>query len=448
MRKLLLLNFLLPFICYAFGSDKKVYYMGGGGESEIKQSTMFDYSFKNFQNLEGRGWEAKYLFDDTHFESRKLLTETKEKGAPFTKKNALSMLENIENNLKDPNSKASQVLIIFDTHGDIDKSKYKIATSDGVIEVIDQLKRIKKIAAKKGVKIGIIGATCFSGNLIELGDENTCVISASPPETVGFNDTSNLFAELISSKKIKNLEDLHLLSRANRNFFLSQPMISTPEGMQAYEQLKSLRIPLSAYFPNYLIKKKSCDRDYFTETIQKLTELATRINQDIYKDFFSKEIIKLEQIAQNIANYKNIYGPSIDQIFKKDCLNLKSKGVKATACFTSPSDFLEYKALVTNELEKYKEYYSNPNNDAKDKSMYALRISQLSLNLDFIKKVESSNKFKKKKELEDALPKDLKNSLTNFSHQVGVIEADLYNSLYYYYRTKSTKKNICSQFQL
>lgn len=448
MWKILIFSTIFSLVATTEPPQRKVYYMGGGGESEFKNSTMFDYSFHKFQKIESRGWDANYLFDDTHFYSRKLLNDVKEKGKPFTSKNALNMLDQIEKDLKNSNLKDSQILIIIDTHGSLKKGKYKIATSDGEIEILSQLNRIKNLAKTKGVKIGIIGSTCFSGNLIALGDDNTCVITDSVPEAAAFNDSSELNSSLISSFEIKNLEQLHLAARYNRNFFVSQPLISTPEGKKTFDNFKSFVAPISSYFSIPFINKEACDEKEILLALKKLKEFANQLHQNIFRDFFYNSIKDIEQAILNVQNYKSTYGDKVEKLFQVDCVKIKTKDTKARGCFVSPSEFLSYKAQLITDLNKYQKLYSDPNNDSKDRSLYAARLGVLSLNIDLIEQVEKTDIFKKKIELEKSLPADLKKNLNYLSSKVGEIENKLYYSVYNYYKVLNSKPNACSQFKL
>lgn len=448
MWKILIFSSIFSLIVFSSVPSRKVYYMGGGGESEFKNSTLFDYSFASYQNIESRGWSANYLFDDTHYDSRILLNGVKEKGKPFTSKNALNMLDKIENDLKNPNSKDSQLLIIINTHGGLDKGKYKIATSDGEIEIMSQLKRIKNLAKEKGVKLGIIGSTCFSGNLIELGDDNTCVMSDSAPDASAFSDSTNLNSSLINDPNIKNLEELHLNSRYSRQFFFSQPLISTSEGKKAFSYFKSLVGTISSYFSIPYVNKEACDSKEILLALKRLKEFASTLHQKLLRDFFKDSIKNIEEAIHNIQSYKKKYGNKIDKLFQIDCVNVKTKNSNNQSCFTTPSEFLSYKSELEKDLLKYQGLYSDPNNDAKDRGLYAARIGILKLNISLVEQVEKTDKFKKKMKLENSLPVELKNKLESLSSTIGRIENNLYYELYNYYKDQNAQPNACNQFKL
>lgn len=116
-----------------------------------------------------------------------------------------------------------------------------ISTDDGELDILPQLQRINALAAKRKTKLGIVGGTCFSGNLLSLASENTCIVVASPPDTIGVKALTDDYAYLIATGVARNLEDLHLQSRVSSSYMLTQPLISTLPGAQAYELLKPLR---------------------------------------------------------------------------------------------------------------------------------------------------------------------------------------------------------------
>lgn len=428
-------------------ATNRAFYFGGGGESKEKTSTIFDNSFYNFSLIEKRGWEVKYLFDGSHSDSQKLLQGVGAKGKPFSNKATIDTLNEIEATLDNPNSKTEQVMIFLDTHGDFKDGKYLVSTDEGDIDILPQLNRIKANAAKRKVKLGIVGGTCFSGNLLSLANENTCVITASPPDTIGFKSVTDQFSSLIA-KGVRNLEELHLQSRVSINFMGGQPLISTSAGMQAYDLLKPLRRQLVGSLMEIELDKNKCVTNNFQEVIQNISNIRNAVNSDFLRVHLNFQTSKLEKIASKVIEYEKQYGAPFNSSLRLDCVNVSVQNLPVTGCFRSPAELKNIRNNLSFERLKLFELSQDPNNDVKDRSRINLRLSKISILLDGIESIQQTEQFKKKERDYNQLPKDISQKLDIFSHEIGRIERDLYSYLYKYFQSKEKKQNACSTFTL
>ena len=231
---------LLSETSFAQHQAKYLYYIGGGEPlSQNEKATNFDYSFSYVRSLEKNNWKARYLFAGDQLKSKKLREAVAARSQTLTKENLAPFLQDIETKLATGRINHGQLMIYLDTHGVMENGKYTISTINGTADILPSLLKIRNLAKQNKVKLGIIGATCFSGQLMTLEDENTCVVTTAPADTVGLMMNNNVIAYLLGHNSAKNLEDLHLKSRKYKDIDLGQPLISTPAGKKAYEVLKT-----------------------------------------------------------------------------------------------------------------------------------------------------------------------------------------------------------------
>lgn len=255
MRLIIFLAFC--FFSFASYSKDTLVFFGGGGELE-GEKTHFDKVMLNVASFlkNNSHYESYVAFNGNHSETDKILQTEFKNNQNLKKKFGIKEFESIIQDIKrkiesnPPLIKPGEKLIIFiATHGqrlDDDQKFHNIETSDfkdsvigktSVSVNIDSLKELSELANKKGISLGIIDNTCFSGSSLKLANKNTCVITSSLSDQVGYNDFSINFSGGL--KKGKNLEDLFLETRS-QSIGLPFPLISTQVGDKVFEDLKGL----------------------------------------------------------------------------------------------------------------------------------------------------------------------------------------------------------------
>lgn len=224
-----------------------VYYFGGGGERGDDQN-QFDLGFTFFKKVSDiKKWDTKFQIDVAHPTTKKELTKlpatSKKNISEFSSKNFEAQMSKILRDLKNGKPKpGDQLLIAIDTHGFYQSKDGQnlIETTDGNAQLTEPLKQLIHAAKNKGVKIGIILANCYSGDIVEdFGEtKDVCIISASAPGRIATTEF-NIFFEKLGV--YDNLEDVFLRTRNNQTFSTTQPSINTPEGFRAARDLDIFR---------------------------------------------------------------------------------------------------------------------------------------------------------------------------------------------------------------
>ena len=256
-----LICFLLIFYS-AFASAKNKYFviLGGGGEPK-GPTTIFDHSLKKIGEFTKTNpdYQVDISFNGGHTETERIIKEDFKNlsNQRFTEKSFEQIISKYENLIETGEIKAGDNLLLsFDTHGSVKYGEtHHISTvgetvSDlrnlgGRTVSMDRLKKLTQLAEEKGVNLGIIDLSCYSGNTLRLANSKTCVISGAGPEHVGLASTSNLyfsnniFRQLISST---NLEQAFLKARKERTG-ITYPMISSPQGQEVQKNLYAVLTP-------------------------------------------------------------------------------------------------------------------------------------------------------------------------------------------------------------
>lgn len=247
MRKVIVLIFLI----YAeFGFSKNHWiYFGAGGESKEEPNTQFDDSIEAnlqiFQTLK-KNYQITVAYNGGHVESEKMMASAFKgmdvRTGGFTKKNFEDILDDLERKLSSSPpqiSKGEKLLVTINTHGSTQGSEeisHKVSLS-GTLEYasLDRLKKLADLAKEKGVLLGIVDGSCYSGNTLKLANENTCVISVAEPNRVGYAHGFQFFSEEMA--KGRSLEQVYLASRL-RIDSPGFPMISSPAGTLVQDDFK------------------------------------------------------------------------------------------------------------------------------------------------------------------------------------------------------------------
>jgi hypothetical protein len=251
-------------------SKKVLYIMGGGGEPK-GSATIFDYNLKSIGKFSNNSdWQTTISFNGGHDDTEKIVStidKAKNLGA-FTKKTFNDILDEAIKKIESGElGEGDQLMLSLETHG-LKKSRngktHPIAVSDGgvtytYVEILkgatsaslDGLEKLAKLAAEKGVKLALIDVSCFSGNLLNIDSEKTCMISATGRNQYGYlrnrnnSEAPNAFGDNFfeGMKKGKNLEEIFLDARNESDAHPDFPMISTEEGRTVNDLLYKMLSP-------------------------------------------------------------------------------------------------------------------------------------------------------------------------------------------------------------
>lgn len=403
---------------FAQHQTKYLYYIGGGEPlSQNEKATNFDYSFSYVRSLEKNNWKARYLFAGDQLKSKKLRQAVAARSQTLTKENLIPFLQDIETKLTSGRINQGQLMIYLDTHGVMENGKYTISTTNGTADILPSLLKIRNLAKQKKVKLGIIGATCFSGQLMTLEDDNTCVVTTAPADTVGLMMNNNVIAYLLGHNSAKNLEDLHLQSRKYKDIDLGQPLISTPAGKKAYEVLKELRTTVLVAGKKSGPEIYSVDQAGVEKTLSNISALIGP-HRDGETPLISEQTInKLKSLDQNLKSLLGKHRESLVTMLTNNCHSLNPDLKESVPCDLSRTEISERNTSTTEEtgiIVKSIELATEPANTLSPNS------NQLSL--------------------------ETLNQLVKTSTQIGTVERDLYDLLYKKFSQESAQGHVCQNF--
>lgn len=259
---------LIILSAHVFAKDT-ILFIGGGGEPLNADVTQFDDTLEGvgeFQSENRDSYDATVSFNGGHSKTEKKIKKyfvSSEIVPNFTAANYNKLIEDTIKKLSSnpPQIRAGEKLLIFiDSHGSerYGEKTHSIAVARSAVtnmnstgtEVVnlDRLKALTDLAEKKNVKMGIIDGSCHSGNSLALANSKTCVIAGSGPYHYSYSDFTKNYAQKM--KKGKNLEDVFHEAR-NANDGKGFPMISSPAGIAAQEELYPYLTPYMYYHDEY-----------------------------------------------------------------------------------------------------------------------------------------------------------------------------------------------------
>ncbi len=386
LKKLLQFLFLILFynFCLVQAQEPKklLYIMGGGGEPQ-GSSTIFDSNLSLISHfVEKADWETTVSFNGGHSDTENIIKQ-KLKNArnvgSFNEENYNLLVKDMIDKIKNGQLKnGDQLMVTINSHGAkklIDEKTHRISlasseaknlqTLEGSSTVsLDSLEELANLASKNGVKLAIIDSSCFSGNLLNIKNNDVCLISAAGRDQYGYagnyvpfllgNYTNSFTSELFNSlKKGRNLEEIFLKARKvgpDPDF----PMISTPEGKALNELLYRLIAP------------------YLNFTDNKVDDFGA---------FYSKSN---QDLTNSICSAKNNFDQL--EIFLTQLSKIKSAADEST--LSTRSDFLKLKDALVKYRNLQLEYEQSLKNlfEAK-KEIQAILSRDYPKDTDFIKEI-------------------------------------------------------------
>lgn len=230
-------------IAKKWGHRKIAIVIGGGGESRMFSSTIFDDDYAKLSRvLKYRGYETYVVFGGAHQKLNEISARFHTRRWTATQENFDKLTDIITLQLsKGEIKKGDQIAIFVVGHGynrdaGSNRKAHRIAfysedlKSDASFE-LDQLRRIITFAEDKDVKVGLVDTSCYSGYSLELSSEKTCVLTSSTQKTLGYLN----FLDEITNLPYFDLEQIYLLSR--KHVLTSQPEISTDAHKSARQKL-------------------------------------------------------------------------------------------------------------------------------------------------------------------------------------------------------------------
>lgn len=264
-------------------SETVMAYFGGGGERSSSTNTM-DESLEDARDLaRERRWQSYFQADVEHPSTKRMIGKLSD-GArasieDFTAENFESRMNFLTKQIEDGKITSSQqLLVIVDTHGGRRDANGEndIAVSKGnSTNLTGPVMKLVAAATAKGVKLGLVLANCYSGDLRrDIGQApGVCVVSGSTPKRLATADFSDIISQM---KKSPNLEDAYLKTRKGMWISSTQPGINTTAGEKAEDDLLAFR---NYHFHTSGAEDAQADRICTNTSLQmeKLLNVAKRV---------------------------------------------------------------------------------------------------------------------------------------------------------------------------
>ena len=473
-----------------------MFVIGGGGEPMTDKSgnpmrtTIFDTNLSNLGSYKKTrpDLNSKIIFNGGHSETENIIaknfTSNERVAAAFEKEPYVNQIADYEAKIKSGQIKAGdKILIYVDSHGairsnngelthQISLGKSPLKNYDklgGNIVSLDTLKNLSDLAAKTGVKLGILDFSCHSGNTIDLKNENTCVISSTGPNHYGYGGSEATFGGQFVKKmeKGKSLEEVYLSARANFQD-TSFPMISSPTGLEIHNQLYSLITPYLYYFDDtadklkpYVLKTSSTsemcmDRRNFQE-LEEIVDKVDSLSSFLRDSEFSSST------AKDLKSYLKTYQQYIEDIKKQQIdlgrENLKKRedfcteytiGTKAKPIKKKECSYYTWDQMVSIDYDNILKYFNEQlklkkGNEYKEQLATIQNIQNAKArSLELKAKYPDLKNLDKK--LNDLADKEKKTYDLAFKISKGLQK--MYSDMYALKQSENTQKNPCKDFVL
>lgn len=480
---------LSPALGYCADVKKVLYYLGGGGEPKGK-STIFDNDLSLMGDFVSKTpeWKTTVSFNGGHSNTEEILKSkmaSAKNAGDFTQKTYNSVIDEMIKKIESGElGRGDQLMIAIDSHGakrgventhsvSVSRSMAtNMTTLEGSKTVdLDRLDKLATLAAEKRVKLAIIDASCFSGNLLNIKNNNVCLISATGSDQYGYAGTFDAFlfkmkfafyGNLLSNfKKGSNLEDAFLKARES-SFTPDFPMISSPEGRSINEQLYKLISPfltfdehsspeLSRTYPRDIngFERQVCQYDKGfkqLETLLKQYELITPITSFFSRNEYTDLLTAIKDYRKLQIKFENSMRSKINlEIEIKNVISQKFPGQAHLLSQYNAVDLLSIDFKRQIDLFYKTAHYSNV---ANDKNNWLKTLAELKSKQKFVETIKGSLSAHGKSDLRmiqlayenNTLSKDLANNVASEAKKVYL---KMYRN-----QMKKTVSNPCRDFVL
>lgn len=313
----------------SFAELQIVYF--GGGEAAAPNDRAFDESFQSVYKASiVRNTKADFYYLDSI--AKGLPSDSKRSIKTFSQETFDTKIQQLKSDILNGKlKKEDQILLYFDTHARVsEKGEYQILADDKWVDP-KAVQDLMNLAEKKGIKLGLVGETCFSGQLIKsFENRNICIITAAQSDKVGFKGDGNRFAKKLSENiGNTNLEEIYLKSRLEAKVTQnpSQPMISTPVGGLIHQWMKPINYSVTIDGDlTFELSKPICRN--FDAGLSELKGRVEALNQTVATQMGNskneqKYKTQIQKIEKDIRTYQSLYdmlkmnSESKDELLKK-----------------------------------------------------------------------------------------------------------------------------------
>lgn len=352
-----------------WSQENHLVFIGGGGEPAGVHSTQFDGTVEalgSFFQDNKSSYQTLINFNGGHSTTENLINR-KFKGAEilnyFTKDNYKTVVNDSLNKINSMPA-GSKMILFINSHGTTKIGKtHSISTSgsaltnfnsvDGDIVSLDNLAEVSKLAKEKNIRLAIIDGSCHSGNTLSVANSNTCVISASGPEHYAYSNFADGFSQKM--KAGKNLEEVFFETRAETKA-MGFPMISSPEGILAQEEIYPLLTPymfyhdeyrgipmdkIDIYLKNNATRSLVCEKNKEFEKLENILQLI----QDVEK--INQSNVNLKKLLTKLREYKKVQDQYLERIIELNLPDIETKEPIITAAYPSGNSFSHRELLST-----------------------------------------------------------------------------------------------------
>ncbi len=423
-------------------AKKEVVFFGGGGEPSTP-GTIFDKTYEHFAPFaNGSGWVPRSYFNGGHPQSEALAKKvSRDQNKPMTTQNIKDEIASLKKRILNKSLKSGdQVMLTLATHGlpeNDSKKAHQVATSDKVFD-LNELKELRDVAEKNGVRLAILDFSCHSGSSLALATDKTCVVSGAS-HNLGYVNAGEHIGR--SLKPGTNLEEAFLSARMKRGALSpGAPQISTEAGKKAYE--------LTKFLSNSMLEETSLT----AELDKKGT--CEGLNSSPYRKLIAqlRDIQKSPDLYTQVKIRYEIERLSLEPVFKNleaAMKNYQEKRSEAELAYESirRADQKRCVPVGRNELcgnNKQWEYgYTYLMAQQKLGKLSGDGITELNL----YKEQIASTSFKKWKSLSSQYQKKVSGIYWK-AKEVAKAERDVYQMLYEHFSSQEKKTNPCRSFVL
>lgn len=462
-------------------SERRIALIGGGGEPVGMKTTIFDETLNSFDRyLQKNKWgQVVLIFNGDHSTTDDII-KTKFRNAALkaniSQNNFNAVIKQYENQINSGELKSGdQLLVMIESHGlskSGDELTHSVAVRSENPQVaeslknssMDAFKKLSELAKEKGIKLAIIDFSSYSGNSLELANENNCVISSTGKDHPGYTTFAEKFMSNMAAGK--SLEDVFLETRKN-TADNSYPMISSPEGQIINHDIYPGITPYLYHYDRpkteqtedklseYLIKSSSdklCKREnQFAELEKQLAKLRETPALNISSHYPDIDGIKLliqyyKRKQDNYIKLLNSWG--VTELSRKE--QFSATGTSGKKSFTMSGNF-SWKELVETDFDSIIKNVTYALPMTKDPATQAQFKASIQMH---------TRAFAKQKEILSQYPK-LKDYKENFriqlselegtyaiANQIAIEERKLYSAMYSNLRQDKAPKNACNDFIL